>query len=371
MPKLTHSLLCLALAGCGDPTTETASAPTSASAAESSTGPAGSSSTTDTGGASTDDTPTTTAEPPVTTGDPDGTSGDPSSTGGTTGAPDSGLVLLVCGFGSDSVGRYDLDTGEHLGDLGPAEDLDGALGITVGPDGQIYVGSEESNMVLRFDGTTGAFVDRFVWDDPATPDDDETGGLMGPGAVVFGPDGDLYVSSFDSDAVLRYDGTTGAFKAIFVEAGAGGLDGPDAGMVFGPDGDLYVPGYYSNTVSRFDGTTGAPLGDFTPVDLLDNPRTLVFQGEHLYVANEGSDEVLRYAASDGAFIDVFVAAGAGGLDAPAGMVFGPDGSLYVASVNNNAVLRYDGGSGEPTALIVEPGAGGLSGPTHIALAPAF
>ncbi len=142
-------------------------------------------------------------------------------------------------------------------------------------------------------------------------------------------------------------------------------------MVFGPDGDLYVPGYYSNTVSRFDGTTGAPLGDFTPVDLLDNPRTLVFQGEHLYVANEGSDEVLRYAASDGAFIDVFVAAGAGGLDAPAGMVFGPDGSLYVASVNNNAVLRYDGGSGEPTALIVEPGAGGLSGPTHIALAPAF
>jgi DNA-binding beta-propeller fold protein YncE len=196
-------------------------------------------------------------------------------------------------------------------------------------------------MILRFDGMTGAFVDRFVWDDPMTPKD-ETGGLSGPGAVLFGPDGDLFVSSFDSDAILKYDGASGAFVEVFVTAGSGGLDGPDAGMVFGPDGHLYVPGYYSDTIPRYDGVTGDPLGNFTPAqgNMLDRPRTLVFHGEHLYVANEGSDEVLRYDANTGAFVDVFVAAGVGGLSGPAGMVFDPDGVLHVA-VDSNKVLRFD------------------------------
>ena len=35
--------------------------------------------------------------------------------------------------------------------------------------------------------------------------------------------------------ILRYNGTTGAFKAAFVSAGSGGLVTPH-GLVFGPDG---------------------------------------------------------------------------------------------------------------------------------------
>lgn len=291
------------------------------------------------------------------------------SSGGTTGGAGSGLELLVCSFVGDAVGRFDLDSGAFLGDLGPTDELDGALGIVLGPDGRIYVASEESNSVLRFDGATGEFLDRFVADDPATMED-ETGGLSGPGAVLFGPDGRLYVSSFDSDAILRYDGSTGAFVDVFVPGGAGGLDGPDAGMVFGPDGHLYVPGYYSNSIPRYDGATGMPLGDFVMGGELDNPRTLVFHGAHLYVANEGSDEVLRYDAATGAFVDVFVAAGAGGLDAPAGMVFGPDDVLHVASVETNKILRYDE-TGAALPELVDAVAGGVSAPTHITLAPAL
>lgn len=325
-------------------------------------------------------TGSTSAAPTGTTGSTD-SSGTPTSSastgdlvtdgssGGTTGGAGSGLELLVCSFVGDAVGRFDLDTGAFLGDLGPTDELDGALGIVVGPDGRIYVASEESNAVLRFDGTTGAFIDRFVADDPATMED-ETGGLSGPGAVLFGPDGQLYVSSFDSDAILRYDGSTGAFIDVFVPGGAGGLDGPDAGMVFGPDGHLYVPGFYSNSIPRYDAATGMPLGDFVMGGELDNPRTLVFHGAHLYVANEGSDEVLRYDAATGAFVDVFVAAGAGGLDGPAGMVFGPDGVLHVASIETNQILRFDA-DGAALPELVDAAAGGVNGPTHITLAPAL
>ncbi len=361
------SLLLLApILGCSAPSlgddsgSSEAAASSSSGATTTTTGVVTDASTTDTTdtSASTTDTPTTGAA---------GTTSDSSSE--STGEPAAGVELLVCSFVGDSVGRFDLATGAFLGHLGPTDDLDGALGITVGPDGQIYVASEEANMVLKYDGVTGAFVERFVWDDPNTPDD-ETGGLEGPGAVLFGPDGQLYVSSFDSDAILRYDGATGAFVDVFVTAGAGGLNGPDAGMVFGPDGHLYVPGFYSNSVARFDKTSGMPLGDFTPMmdNKLDAPRTLVFHGDHLYVANEGSDEVLRYDASTGDFVDVFVAAGAGGLDGPAGMTFDAQGRLHVASVNNNMVLRFDA-AGASLPTVVDGVAGGIDAPTHITLAP--
>ena len=72
--------------------------------------------------------------------------------------------------------------------------------------------------VLRYNASTGAFIDTFV-----APG---SGGLDDPEGLAFGPDGHLYVSSFDSDEVLRYNGMTGAFIDAFVTAGNGGLDCP-------------------------------------------------------------------------------------------------------------------------------------------------
>jgi DNA-binding beta-propeller fold protein YncE len=225
-------------------------------------------------------------------------------------------------------------------------------------------------MILRFDGMTGAFVDRFVWDDPMTPKD-ETGGLSGPGAVLFGPDGDLFVSSFDSDAILRYDGASGAFVEVFVTAGSGGLDGPDAGMVFGPDGHLYVPGYYSDTIPRYDGDhrrsarrlhAGAGQHARPPAHAgvpgraplrrqRGQRRGAALRREHRRVRRRVRGRGRRAACRD-----------------PAGMVFDPDGVLHVA-VDSNKVLRFDP-DGAPLPTIVDAIAGMIAAPTHITLAPA-
>ena len=81
--------------------------------------------------------------------------------------------------------------------------------------------------------------------------------------------------------------------------------------------------------------------------------------------------ILRYDGATGAPLPsagntgaVFVTAAAGGLDAPQGMVFGPDGNLYVASGNfftgingpaykgddpPGAVLKFEGPSGASPA----------------------
>jgi sugar lactone lactonase YvrE len=309
-----------------------------------------------TGESSTSQTPTTTAAETSET-----------STGTTDGeAPLE--ELLVADFSGDAVARFDAATGALLGTLSRGPELDGALGMTLSPDGALlYVASEEANAVLRFDSASGDFVDALIIDDPRSPGD-ETNGLMGPGAVIFGPDYALYVSSFDGDAVLRYDGTTGAFVDLFVTEGAGGLNGPDAGMVFGPDGDLYIPSYYSDQVLRFDGLTGEALGAFTPDDgSLKRPRTLLFVGPHLLVTSEASDEVVRYDAETGAYVDALVPAGL--LSEPAGMAQTADGTLMVVSLGAQTVEAFDPTTGEHLGTRVTADSG-LTTPTHLIVRPA-
>jgi len=69
--------------------------------------------------------------------------------------------------------------------------------------------------VVRYNGTTGAFIDVFVAA--------RSGGLRNAVDVEFGPDGNLYVGSWGTDEVLRFNGTTGAYVDDYVTAGLGGL----------------------------------------------------------------------------------------------------------------------------------------------------
>ena len=289
--------------------------------------------------------------------------------------------------GDNSILRYDERTGEFLGIFIPAGS--GGLGLpdglVFGPDGNLYVCSLGTNSILRYDGITGdplpspgnsgaAFV-------PSGSGGLSFGtvGVSGRGCLVFGPDGNLYVTSGGlnappgSSSVLRFSGTTGEFIDGFVPAGSGGLTGPRA-LVFGPDGNLYVnssdagPG----TVLRYDGTTGAFMDNFVPAGSnpfgesgSGYPRGLVFGPDgNLYVGTPGFQAfhptVLRYDGRTGALIDAFVAEGSGGLTyLLTGPLFGPDGNLYLR--NLGAVLRYDGTTGNFIDQFVHSGSGGLGG----------
>src|SRR2546422_1012284 len=93
--------------------------------------------------------------------------------------------------------------------------------------------------------------------------------------------GDLFVSSYGNSSVMEYNGTTGAFITTFVPPGSGGLNGP-FGLVFGPNGNLFVSSYFNNfSVPEYNGTTGAPMGYFVspgsgglsyPIDLTFGPN---------------------------------------------------------------------------------------------------
>jgi streptogramin lyase len=166
-----------------------------------------------------------------------------------------------------------------------------------------------------------------------------SGGLSGARSSIFGPDGNLYVASANTNAILRYD-PTGEFIDAFVPSGSGGLNLP-WDLTFGPDGDLYVSSNGNGEVLRYDGSSGAFLS--VVASGLSKPGGLTFGPDgSLYIANQGANEVLRYNNSG---LSAFVTAGSGGLSQPRKVVFGPDGNMYVASQGTGQVLRYNGQTG--------------------------
>lgn len=274
-----------------------------------------------------------------------------------------GQEMLVSGFYSNEVHRYDFKDGTYLG---PLDKIPNPQGMSYGPDGNLYVASEGDDKILRYDPSTHQLIDEFVADDPLTPED-ETGGLDNPTAVIFGPDNRLYVASFETDSIKRYDETTGAYIDDFVLPQSGGLNGPDAGMVFGPDGHLYVPSYWTHSVLRYDGLSGIFIDAFVAAGAggLNRPRTLVFRSDGmLFVSGEGSNGIHRYDAA-GDPIDKFIS----WLD-PTGFAISPlDGNVYVTSSTHDAVRCFDGTTGEKIKTLVKSGSGGLNTAVFLAFLP--
>jgi WD40 repeat protein len=277
--------------------------------------------------------------------------------------------------------RYNGTTGEFIDNFVP----DGSGGIfqpkslAFGPDGNLYVTTASASgitvnrqaQILRFDGTTGEFIDSFV------PPAGNSSGLNGPGDMIFGPDGNLYVVNSQPPMIKRYNGTTGEFLDNFVSASASidsaqGLASPSQ-MVFGPDGNLYVGDGFKDQVKRYNGTTGEFLGDFVPSDSTNppSPGGVAFGPDgNLYAANSPASEVNRYDGATGAFISVFVSsASSGGLNNPAEIAFGPDGNLYVISSATNEVKRYNGTTGAFIDNFVTSKEGRLDFPRHLAWGP--
>src|SRR5262245_10460838 len=268
--------------------------------------------------------------------------------------------MLVSGFFSDAVHFFRTCDGAPRG----SASAPGAQSIVLGRDGLLYACAEEADEVVRIDPDTRSLVDVFVGDDPLTPDD-ENGPLDGPTAAVFGPGGDLFVASFDTDQILRFDGATGAYEGIFVTANLGGLNGPDAGTKFGRDGFLYVPSFFNDRVLRYD-STGAFVDAFVAFGEggLRQPRDLVFHKDHWYVASSFNNRILRYDA-DGNFVDVFALVGQ-----PYSLAFHPvDHELYVVSRTTDSVHVLDGETGAPLRVLVPSGTGGLSGAVYVFFLP--
>ncbi|QDU07645.1 GEVED domain-containing protein [Gimesia aquarii] len=263
---------------------------------------------------------------------------------------ENGTLEVV--FGETITAAYeDADTGQ--GQPGNfllefvSSGLNSPRDIIFGPDGDLYVsnGFENSNgsdhTVERFNGQTGASEGSFVI--PGS------GGLDVPNGMAFGPDGNLYVASSDTGQILRYDGQTGAIIGNGVFASLGAFSEPRF-ITFGPDGNLYVGTTgLLNRIYKIDFITGAADLFVSNVDLgIREPYGMAFDSSgNLYVASFSTNEIMKFDSNGIEFPGgPFIAAGTGGLTNPRGLTIGPDGLLYVANGATESILRFDPDTGD-------------------------
>jgi hypothetical protein len=206
------------------------------------------------------------------------------------------------------------------------------VGITFGPDGNLYVADNTNNAVNRYVGPKNGGGGKNPGD--PLPSAGNTGALFvakgagslsAPQGLTFGSDKNLYVSSLASDsnpvAVKEFNGTTGAFIKDFATGGRPALAKPE-GLIFGADTNLYVADFLNNGVQQFNGTTGAWIKLFASAGGLSKPVGITFgfgTDHNFYVASSGNNEVLQYNGTTGAFIKIF--ASGGGLNSPQYLVW--------------------------------------------------
>jgi outer membrane protein assembly factor BamB len=130
--------------------------------------------------------------------------------------------------------RFDGKTGASMGVFATGDPGDSYYDLAWGPDGNLYVGTL-SNHIDRFDGATGASLGTLP-----TP---QTGSTN---STTFGPDGLLYVSDYFGGHVDAYNIFTGDLVKSFY-----GLSGAH-GLAFTNAGDILVSSYFSNEILKFE-----------------------------------------------------------------------------------------------------------------------
>ena len=249
-------------------------------------------------------------------------------------------------------------------------------GFVFGPDKNLYVVNAyfEYSEVLKFKGAlnkdgqhdfASVFVKRHANLNP---------GIDHPFNLAFDFNGDLYVSSQNTNLVARYHGPSsktgqpgtpmplpddldlerdappGTFIPSVKLASNGLLDVRAA--IFALNNEfLYVADRAADCVRIYEARTGRYLRNLVSrTDKLDKPNHLLHSpdGRYLFIGSGGTDSILRHDLGRNS-TSVFVTSKYGGLNGPAGMAFGDDGFLYVASRNTKEILRYDSEDGRPSS----------------------
>ena len=179
---------------------------------------------------------------------------------------------------ADSIEILDPATGDHIGtfiDTNSVPEVRGPFGLAFGPDGDLYVSSVLSfgfnpstfpfrpDKVTRFDGKTGRFKSFVVRQQHLAF------------TMNFHPNGQLLLPSFFFNRVYNYDTATSTLLDAFAN-----VQFP-LQLSYGPDGDLYVTSFSDQAhvdlltdsidanddnaqgegrLLRFDGKTGAAKG---------------------------------------------------------------------------------------------------------------
>ena len=266
-------------------------------------------------------------------------------------------VIFVGGAGGTGIQRFDEKTGAWLGPLisNGQHGYNGTSGMVIGADQHLYVaGSDnrDSANIWRFNLAENRFLGVFA-------------SLNRPGDffddVDFGPDGNLYVTNTNQGTVTRFDGTTGQWLGDFISGLGEGVEDLEFAS-----GELFVS-VGPTGMWRFDGTTGAVLGK-----VRDGVNDFFTFGPDSQLYQTAWSSISRLDPQTGEF-DLSWNANReysdGTRNYNSAITFAPDGYIYSTDVYHNEVLRFDATTGAFVDVVVPSGLAGLEQPLAIVYSP--
>ena len=182
--------------------------------------------------------------------------------------------------------------------------------------------------------------------------------MRNPNNLLFGRGGELFVSSFTLDHVLRFEPFTRqpehpqlhAKYSVFAKE----LDGPSAlalDTLVRNEGGLFVASFGGDEVFRFD-VNGTLLRRFGVEEEVDCPEGVaVGPDDLLYVSSWHRGWIVRYNIENGAFLGQFGSArskefgGSKHHSFPEELVFLNSGHLLVSYFYSSSLIRYNGTNG--------------------------
>lgn len=221
--------------------------------------------------------------------------------------------------------------------------------------GTILVSDRATNSVLKFDGNSGAFLGALI--EPPT-----SGGLYAPTSMTIGFNGDLFVTSVNTNTgnaqILRYNPTTGAFLGVFADTGSIEAIGS---VIYSPTTNTLLAGSLgsglgtSSTIYQYN-SAGAITTNITTGTISGRTGLTFGPNGHLFVSTFWDDEggppfaaqggVMEFDTANnfnslGYFIDPNTEGLPAGLYGASGSVFDSNNSLYVASLFGQSVVKFN------------------------------
>jgi len=250
--------------------------------------------------------------------------------GGSTNLSAQTYELFVSSRNTSSVKYYDGTTGAYLGDFvsSGSGGLSATQEVVFGPDGHLYVSGRENTAVKKYNGVTGDYISDF------------TSGLVlvGPTKISFGPDSNLYVSQWGAPGaetpkkIVRFNATTGVFVDEFTSITISSA----GGHAWDADGNLFVASFGSKNVQKFD-ANGVFLGIFAEAGHLTSAMNLWFDDSgDLLVVDFNAGSVLRFDGTTGAYKSVFIS----GMTTIEGATVAPDSSIFLTDWFRNEIVQY-------------------------------
>ncbi len=272
-------------------------------------------------------------------------------------------------------------TSGAAGDGGPAVEaqVGNPYGLTLGPDGALYVCEIDTDRIRRIDMSDGSIstvagTGEAGYSGDGGPATDAR--LDDPYEVRFDAHGHMYFVEMLNAVVRRVDARTGAISTVAGtgEMGFSGDGGPAVDATFSRPhsialdgrGGLYIADIGNHRVRRVDLTSGLvttfagtgermPTPDGAPLEgtPLNGPRALAFApGGDLYIALREGNAVYRLdieskrlhhvaGTGDKGYTGDGGPARAATLAGPKGIEVGPDLAVYVADTENHAIRRID------------------------------